>query len=132
MANKKLRTKKLKIKKKYVAVGIIAGMIVVLLLVIFNRPAELKNYDDFAKCLTSKGVKMFGASWCGHCNNQKEAFGDSWKYVTYVECATDVGITDECEKAGIEGFPTWEINGKKYSGEQSFALLAELSGCSLA
>jgi hypothetical protein len=27
------------------------------------------KYDNFAKCLTEKGVEMYGASWCSHCQN---------------------------------------------------------------
>ena len=91
-----------------------------------------KNYDDFAKCLTSKGAKFYGASWCPHCNNQKEMFGDSLKYVAYVECAVpgnDQIQAPECEAAGITGYPTWIIGGKSYAGEQQISDLARLTGC---
>ncbi|MFH1400946.1 MAG: hypothetical protein ABIH41_05485, partial [Nanoarchaeota archaeon] len=33
--------------------------------------------DDFARCLTQSGATMYGASWCPHCNDQKEMFGSS-------------------------------------------------------
>jgi hypothetical protein len=32
-----------------------------------------------------------------------------------------------CQAAGIEGFPTWEINGQKYTGEKTLQELADLS-----
>ena len=89
--------------------------------------------DIFAKCLTDKGAKFYGAYWCPHCNNQKKLFGDSIKYVTYVECAIE-GSNDqvkECTDAGITGYPTWIINSKQYPGEQTFEKLAELTGCKL-
>lgn len=82
-------------------------------------PAEasgaIVNYDNFAKCLTEKGVKMYGAYWCSHCQNQKKAFGDSFKYVTYIECAdpNSQGQLEVCTKAGITGYPTWEFSEKK-------------------
>lgn len=92
------------------------------------------NLDDFAKCLTDNDVKMYGAYWCPHCENNKKAFGDSWKYITYVECAVEGQPqvqTTACTVAGIEGYPTWVIKGEKYPGEQSLENLARLSGCKL-
>ncbi len=88
--------------------------------------------ETLAKCLTEKGAKFYGASWCTHCANQKEMFGDALQYVTYVECADANNAqiqTPECTTAGINGYPTWIINGTKYPGEQTLDKLAQLSGC---
>ena len=30
------------------------------------------KYDAFARCLSDRGVKMYGAWWCPHCKEQKE------------------------------------------------------------
>jgi len=70
------------------------------------------NYDALAKCLTDKGVKMYGAYWCPHCQNQKKAFGDSFQYINYIECADGQnGQTQICKDNGITGYPTWEFPG---------------------
>ena len=66
-----------------------------------------KNYDEFAKCLTQKGAVMYGAEWCPHCKDQKAAFGDSFKYINYVECPDN---TQLCIDKGIQGYPTWIIS----------------------
>lgn len=89
---------------------------------------EAMPYDQLAQCLTSKNVKMYGADTCPHCRNQKEAFQGSFEFINYVECNRQ---PDECQKAEIRAYPTWEINGEKLEGEQSLSKLAELSGCSL-
>ena len=93
------------------------------------------KYNTFAQCLTDAGVKMYGASWCAHCKDQKDAFGDSFSYVTYVECATPGNpnvMTQECKDAGIEGYPTWEFaDGSRVTGFQEFQSLADKSGCAL-
>ncbi len=92
------------------------------------------NYDNFAKCLTEKGAKMYGAYWCPHCQNQKKLFGESWKYVDYVECSlpNGAGQTSECQIAGISGYPTWVFSdGRKVPGEVSFQQLSQITGCSL-
>ncbi len=87
--------------------------------------------DNLAKCLTSKGVKMYGAFWCSHCQNQKNEFGDSFQYIDYVECDPK-GVNanpQACKDAGISGYPTWIVNGIKYPGEQDPGALAKLTGC---
>lgn len=90
----------------------------------------LSATDKFAKCLTDKGVKMYGASWCPHCVNQKNLFGDSVKYMPYVECAEGNGQAEVCQQAGIQAYPTWIFEGdKKVSGELSFEKISQYSGC---
>jgi glutaredoxin len=92
----------------------------------FVKPNTL---DDFAKCLTNKGATMYGAVWCGHCKEQKDMFGESFKYVSYVECPDNQVL---CEQMGVTGYPTWIINGVSYPGVQSFDKLKELTGCSFS
>ena len=91
----------------------------------FVKPNSL---DDFAKCLAIKGATMYGAEWCGHCKEQKAMFGESFKYVNYVECPESQVL---CEQMGIKGYPTWVINGVNYPGTQTFERLKELTGCSV-
>lgn len=87
------------------------------------------NYDNFAKCITEKGVAMYGAEWCGHCQNQKQMFGTSFQYVKYIECAEGEGQAKVCTDKGITGYPTWEINGELIPGEQTFDSLSLKTGC---
>jgi len=89
---------------------------------------EVSQYDEFANCLTEKGVKIYGTEWCPHCKNQKEMFGNSFQYVDYIDCDKN---KDECNEAGIEGYPTWIINGEKYPGERSLNSLSSLTDCPL-
>ena len=84
-----------------------------------------------AEHLTATGVVMYSAFWCDHCRQQKEAFGrKAAKELTIVECA-EAGQNSQrslCESKGIEGYPTWEINGKLDSGVKDLKTLAGLSG----
>jgi len=86
-------------------------------------------YDSFAQCLTEKGVTMYGTEWCPHCKNQKAEFGNSFQYINYVDCDRSREV---CDNAGVEGYPTWDIDGQSYAGEQSLGRLSSLSGCPLA
>jgi len=83
-----------------------------------------------AKYMTSKGFIFYGAYWCSHCQDQKKLFGDSLQYVTYYECDPngENSKASACQAAGIESYPTWIINGQKYTGAKTMSELAQLSG----
>ena len=57
-----------------------------------------------ARCLADKGVTMYGAEWCSHCQNQKNMFGEAFKLIPYVECPKNPA---QCLAAGVRGYPTW-------------------------
>ncbi len=92
--------------------------------------SEVKNEpsDEFAICLTDSGAVIYGTEWCGHCRDQKKMFGDSFSEINFVDCDLQL---DECIGQGIQGYPTWKIDGQAYSGVQSFEELSQLTGCSL-
>ena len=91
--------------------------------------AEARNLDTFAQCLADKNVVMYGAAWCAHCKNEKNAFGDSFGYVPYVECPDAPQV---CIEKGIEGYPTWIFpDGRKLVGEQGLEKLSRESNCAL-
>ena len=125
-------------KSQKLLYGSLAAVAVVALLAVWSlRGGSEKvpgKYDDFAKCLSEKGAIMYGAYWCPHCQNQEEIFGNSWKFVSYVECSLPnrAGQTELCRKAGVDGYPTWEFSGGgRAEGELSLQQLSEKSGCGL-
>mmetsp|Transcript_29172 Transcript_29172/g.70408 ORF Transcript_29172/g.70408 Transcript_29172/m.70408 type:complete len:415 (-) Transcript_29172:59-1303(-) len=84
---------------------------------------------SLAKDLQSLDARMFGAFWCSHCYDQKETLGkEAFSKIPYIECSKD-GINSQtsfCKSKDVPGFPTWEINGKLYPGEQSLEELEEV------
>jgi hypothetical protein len=89
-----------------------------------KEPIGPGQYDEFAQYLTEQGVIMYGTEWCSHCKNNKALFGNSFQYINFVDCDYD---RDACIEAGISGYPTWDVNGKNYPGEQSLERLAQLT-----
>ncbi|BAZ09900.1 vitamin K epoxide reductase [Calothrix sp. NIES-4071] len=90
---------------------------------------------QLAKHLASVGAKEYVAFWCPHCHEQKLLFGkEAYTVITEnnvkTECAPEspVGKPQDCQAAGVKGFPTWIINGKSYSGVQNLDQLAKASG----
>ena len=56
------------------------------------RVTEASNSKtvDLAKRLKAAGAKMYGAFWCSHCFEQKQAFGkEAMADFPYVECYPD-------------------------------------------
>jgi hypothetical protein len=96
---------------------------------------DSRRYDGFAKCLSSKGIKMYGAYWCPHCADQKAEFGRSFRYVNYVECAIKGSReqTAACKAAGIQHYPSWQFGADTKPVEAIFPLqeLSDKTGCSL-
>src|SRR5262250_3443576 len=80
----------------------------------------------FAKCLSARQAKMYGAYWCPHCADQKEMFGRSFRYVAYIECGIP-GSRDEaksCVDVGVKHFPTWQFgDGERREGTQPLRAL---------
>ena len=114
-----------------------------------QRVAPTADLDAFAQCLAAKKITMYGAAWCPHCQNEKKAFGSSFRHVSYVECPEN---PKTCIDAGIAGYPTWTfpdgysptgspvkgysptgspVKGRKLEGEQGLKKLSEESGCAL-
>ena len=92
-----------------------------------STPATLA----LAEHLTATGARVYTAYWCPHCHEQKELFGrQATEKLTVIECAPDGRHSQKalCDEKKIEGYPSWEINGKIDSGVKPLAKLAELSG----
>ncbi|WP_052331565.1 hypothetical protein [Calothrix sp. PCC 7507] len=84
-----------------------------------------------AQHLQQKKVKLYGAYWCSYCYKQIYLFGQqAFNFINRIECDPQGknSQSDLCKAAKIQGYPTWEINGKFYSGVQSLNELAVLSG----
>jgi hypothetical protein len=98
----------------------------------YRKPVS--TLDGFAKCLTAKGTKMYGAWWCPHCADQKEMFGYAFQYVNYTECSPEGQrvVKDVCKQAAVKNFPTWQFpDGSRMEGAQPLAVLGDKVGCRL-
>ncbi len=113
----------------FIVIGIVLVLGTIAIILFFPREPKSGTFDAFARCLAEKKITMYGADWCPHCQNEKKAFGDSFRFVLYVECPQD---PNRCIAAGIKGYPTWIFSdGKKLEGEQGLQKLSAESGCSL-
>ena len=90
-----------------------------------------KESIEFAKYLRDNGVVKYSAYWCPNCLNQSELFGkQAYRQLNVVECAKDGknSQTQLCIDKEIQGFPSWEINGKIILGVKTLKELSELTG----
>jgi hypothetical protein len=94
------------------------------------------KHDAFARCLKNRGVRMYGAYWCPHCQEQKEKFGASFEYAPYTECGIQGnlhGVAQVCKDEGIKHYPTWQFPPTGERVERIFSLeqLSDRTGCPL-
>jgi glutaredoxin len=98
-----------------------------------TTPALATDLAEFGRCLASKGAVFYGASWCPHCEAQKQTLGEGMSSVRYIECAPGGNRTSTasaCTSAGVSSYPTWVFaDGSRASGSQSLARLAAKTGC---
>ncbi|GJQ14625.1 hypothetical protein GpartN1_g6416.t1 [Galdieria partita] len=101
---------------------------------IFDPPSITSHSDvrmmKLAEKLKSKNARMYGAFWCEHCYRQKQMFGEeAFEKIEYIECSRNGRDSQYnlCREKDVPGYPTWEINGELYPGEQSVEELEELA-----
>jgi uncharacterized membrane protein len=87
---------------------------------------------SLARRLKQAGAEMYGAFWCSHCFDQKEAFGAAaMADFPYVECYPDgwkrgIDVAPACNAAGVKAFPTWRLpDGSTVEGELSLEQLEQ-------
>ena len=86
--------------------------------------------EKLAKFMTEKGMIMYGAYWCPHCQAEKQLFGAAFQFVDYVECDPQGPNANpgECSAKNVTGYPTWIYNGTTYSGQKTLSQLAQIVG----
>jgi hypothetical protein len=119
---------------------VVPYIIIIILLALFavylaRRYYQDHKYDSFAKCLAGKNARMYGLYWCPHCADQKREFGSSFRYVPYVECASENDpheLRPACKAAGVKLFPSWQFGADPpKEGVLSLEELRDKTGCSL-
>lgn len=132
-------------KKAYFTIVIILLVLVVIAgFFLLNTKGEEEQvelgggeYDDFIKCVTASGVKMYGSVTCSICNKQKSLFGKSFDFMEEIECNPyeKGNQAEHCLEVNIEHTPTWiryDDQGNeadRAEGYQSIETLSEFSGC---
>lgn len=91
-----------------------------------SGPAEIA----LAQHLNDIGATKYSAWTCPHCYDQRQLFGrEAFEVVPTVECDPS-GVDPQpqvCQAAGVQGYPSWQINGQLYSGVMELGELARLS-----
>ena len=76
--------------------------------------------------LVETGATLYGVSWCDSTQKQLTKLDLTEHYtqgLEYVDCVADAAF---CGLMNVTSYPTWQINGKLYSGHYSLEVLSEL------
>lgn len=112
-------------KQSWITLGIIFLVIVIAFVIIYLKNNSSSVEPEVAKCIGSKSI-LYSKLGCTHCETQKKMFGDSYQYLTVVDCFYEKEI---CLNASISGTPTWIVDGKQYIGVQEIETLQRITGC---
>ncbi len=115
----------MKKKKMRVITTIIIIAVIVLSIFIITSKPETKTTKEIAKCIGEKSI-LYTQLGCSACKSQEEMFGENYQYLNTIDCFYD---TQTCIDEGVQGTPTWEINGEKHLGTKSVEKLMELTNC---
>ena len=90
---------------------------------------DLEKISVFIDCLAKKGVKIYGANWCGWTKKLvvQTLGGFDIAAPIYVECTENEEL---CSSEEVSGYPTIKINQELYKGARTFEGFAESTGCS--
>jgi uncharacterized membrane protein len=125
------------VRRRFAIMAPLAGAIVLVLHLNYTghlgQPLEFEDplARNLAVHLSESGARMYGASWCPHCQDQKALFGRSASRLPYIECSTGrqgSPQTAVCRELGIKIYPTWIINGTRTEEVMSLQKLATASG----
>jgi len=124
-------------RRNWGRIAIFAALVAAALgLACYLRSRAQHEHDAFARCLTQRGLKMYGAWWCPHCVEQKEMFAASFEYAPYVECGIKGelhGQAQVCKDENVMHYPTWQFPPTGERVERVFTLqeLSDRTGCAL-
>ena len=110
--------------------GTLITLIIIIAVILFaiyieTRPSP-EISEELAKCIGENAI-VYSQTGCHFCEIQKDMFGDNYKFIPDFNCNSDNWET--CQKLGITGTPTWEINGEFYRGIKTIEVLQQLTGC---
>ena len=118
-------------KRNFKKYFIFMAIVLIIILSVLSISSYLKKpgaYDGFAKCLTEKGAVVYGNDYCSYTAKQLNFFGKSKEHLNYIKCIENEAL---CDSKEVKITPTWEINGKSYSGVQTFETLSGVTGCEI-
>jgi hypothetical protein len=90
-------------------VAILGGIIF-----IFNGRAYLQHKriqyrQQIINCLIANKIKLYVATGCTHCDNQKLIFGELIKKVNFFDCKKNGIWEKKCEDNKVFAVPTWSF-----------------------
>eukprot|EP00510_Aplanochytrium_minuta_P009240 CAMPEP_0184056406 /NCGR_PEP_ID=MMETSP0956-20121227/7749_1 /TAXON_ID=627963 /ORGANISM="Aplanochytrium sp, Strain PBS07" /LENGTH=308 /DNA_ID=CAMNT_0026350407 /DNA_START=93 /DNA_END=1019 /DNA_ORIENTATION=+ len=82
-----------------------------------REPSKEELQEKLSKKLASLNAVLYGHSNCQWTQRQVIEFGDFAKNLKVLMCDKP-DAKEECEKAGLQGYPMWKINGEPLPGYQ--------------
>ncbi len=102
---------------------ILAILVLAILILTLNNSSHPDTDEETVKCIGDNSI-LYVQLGCHHCETQERMFGNYTEYLTIIDCFYE---NEKCD--GVQGTPSWKINGVMYMGVQSIEKLINLTGC---
>ena len=112
-------------KKGIIIFTLLVILVITIVTVILFMKNTPKTEKEIIECIASKSY-LYVSKLCPHCADQKQILGSNILYFNMTDCFVNF---DRCSAAGIEGYPTWIIDNKKYLGVRTIEELKTISNC---
>lgn len=115
-------------KKDWITWIVILAVVIIAGVIIYFQIKNNSNNSvsaNLAECIGTNS-QLYVQLGCSHCETQENYFRGTLQYLNVTDCYYNASI---CNSAGIQGTPTWIINGTRYLGVQSISKLKQLTGC---
>jgi len=90
---------------------------------------DLEKLKEFNECLAEKELVIYGAEWCGYCQQVVTTLGGyDIASSVYVECEDDINKAICAEKVET-GYPTIKIKDQSYNGARTLEAFSQATGC---
>lgn len=111
-------------KNFFINLGIVVGVILIALLIIYIRSSIVSNYSkEVVECIGANST-LYTQKGCHYCEIQEQKFGKDKDLLSIIDCFYEVR---KC--LNISSTPTWIIYGKLYEGVFSVEELKNMTGC---
>lgn len=89
-------------------------------------PQESEELADLSQCLAEADATVYIVDWSPESQDQQVILGDLQESVTVINCEDQ---REECDRNGVNVYPTWELNGEQTIGLKTRTSLRNTLSC---
>lgn len=91
-----------------------------------EMPEDSEELADLSQCLAEADATVYIVDWSPESQDQQVILGNLQESVTVINCEDQ---REECDRNGVNAYPTWELNGEQTIGLKTRTSLRNTLSC---